>query len=291
MPGVCSNGLGNQQCFTDHDCVLVNQYCAPGTPWESFCFRTYDLHDRVDSVADMKVDPQGRVWFAKYIGPLGTIGRLDPASGEVRWFPGGSQHRTRSEFFLGPGGWGLELAPNGDVVFTEFFAGRISRLDVSRIDDPGSPCETLLSGANPCIASFTPPNQCDVNSQGECIERPCQVWFGYCTCEQSGSQCVARRDKSVKALALHPDGTTWFTEVGLGNPEGTEALGIVDAQWEYVVLFPSFSLFDFADASGNFVGFRPSGLTIDAGDGSPESVEIWFTDMFRRQLGRLRKIG
>jgi hypothetical protein len=293
-PGVCDNGTTGQSCFTNHDCVLINQICAANATWDFGCYHGFDLgDDNISFVAGTKVDAQGRVWFLTYISGSKVLNRLDPASGQVVRFPAGrSQHPVGAEFFFGPAAWDLDFATNGDVIFTEFFAGRISRFDISRVDQ--AECQQLDpnctpssdSTCNPCITSFTPPNYCNVDESGQCIEQPCGLFGGQCECEVVAGSCLALRDKSVKVLALHPDGTAWFTEIGpmQSFPISTVSIGFVDQQWQKIVLFPPLSLFNYFPSH---YGFRPSGMYI--APGSP--VRIWVTDMFQKQLGRLTKIG
>ena len=309
VPGTCTNGQRGQQCYGDHDCVQINQVCGP-TPWTFLCYKAYDIADARD-IERMVVDASGRVWFANY-SPLDrkfAVGRLDPADGTVLHFPVAPTPRYRSSahLYTGHGAWDIEMTASGDVVFSEYFAVRIARVNGSQVET-NPQCQQLLwpdgsdctatpdpSCTNPCIHHLELPNPCDLNSNGEC-STPCALLYGNCPalygCFVNGAgACVSSFDKVPREIELHPDGTTWFTEEGPSqSATTTTTIGIINQNWDQIVLFPPFSLFDIR-FQGQFWSFEGSGLSINPNGGNPPAPEIWFADSSRRQVSRLRKIS
>ncbi|MCH8010138.1 MAG: hypothetical protein IIC91_14890 [Chloroflexi bacterium] len=99
--------------------------------------------------AQLAMDDNGNIWFTEFWN--GSIGRLNPATGEIVEFPlpistGGQG----PGLIVGSGPWSIEFDNTGDIWINELMDAAILRVDLSRIDDPD--CRGLNpSGANPCI--------------------------------------------------------------------------------------------------------------------------------------------
>ena len=100
----------------DFSTGLLHQVCRPGEP-EDDCYRVYELPNVIAHPAHMLVDDDGFVWFTAYWGR--TIGRLNPASGEILEYPlPEAIGKAEPVPFVGPGPWEIRQAPNGDIIFS-----------------------------------------------------------------------------------------------------------------------------------------------------------------------------
>lgn len=162
------------------------------------------------------MDEDGFVWYTAYGGR--SIGRLDPATGDILEFPlPDTISNAPPTVFVGPGPWEILQAPNGDILFHEFFDATITRFDRSRVSDPA--CLQLnAQGANPCMQDWVVPEMNLEKEQVHSItyDRKGNLWFG-----------------------IHTD-----NEPGLGG-----SVGFIAGDGRYIVRLPDLSLFTGTDAA------------------------------------------
>lgn len=262
-------------CATARDCVLRDTICAPSFTDDRYCFRAYDLEDPADASGTdpglrelAHIEPEdGLFWMATYV-KSGKVGRFDPATGDQVWYPARPGESPGRRFALGTAPWEVQVV-DGDVVFSEYGAGRLARLDGDQVDAPA--CQSLVSvhaGTdcaaspdatcdNPCITHMFPPNICT----GDCAP-----W---------GSEA----NVTVKSVREAPDGRVWFTETGEGlDIDGQQSVGFLEGSSSArLIMLPPMGLV--SDGTAPFWG---SGIDIDQSTG-----EIWFTDLRRSELNRL----
>lgn len=283
IPGACV-GSG-APCFDERDCVLLESLCGPGQD-DDECFKAYDLQDPDD--LESPSDPSdydderdtpafveaahielsdGAIWITTYMNQ-GRLGRFDVTTGDQAWYPLRTFETPGLRWAFGTSLWETRVS-DGDPIFTEYGASRLSRLDGDQVGNAacedlvsvhaGTDCEALPDATcdNPCVTQMFPPNLCTTN---------CSPWtFG--------------GDLTVKSVVPGPDGRTWFTEVGrdVSNPT-TESIGFLEDS-----------------ASARLIMLPPIGLVMDPGfahrgagiDVDTTTGELWVTEIKRRELVRI----
>src|SRR5262249_30230095 len=134
--GTCSNAP-YEHCATVDDCVLADHICPPGATDDHGCYHQYDSGEHIYEPAHLAVSPvDGAVWSADYF--LGNeLDRLDPEPGRVTVLPLAdppySPPRTPMADLPRTVSWpwDVKIAPNGDVVATEYGADRIARVNAA----------------------------------------------------------------------------------------------------------------------------------------------------------------
>ena len=262
-PG-CPDGTG-RLCDRDEDCVLAGQACdgTLASPPSDCFFHQYPLPGNGTSEAGPTATPaeilvaaDGAVWYTAYF--FGNhIGRLDPATGAITYFP---LPTPVNDFSSYSAPWEIQAAPNGDIVFTEYDDNTVNRLDITRMNDPA--CGTLSSGQNPCMHEWILPG---LNTQ------------------------------VMHSVALDSVGNAWATQDGPDAPPAGEvsitSLAYVRRDWSAAVLLPPLSLFypsTGVTGTGCVVGFqnfKGAGIVID-----PPRESIWFADYCRQRVGRLQPL-
>jgi streptogramin lyase len=162
--GVCSNATYHS-CETVDDCVLADKLCPPGVQDDSGCYHEYHLPDY--QPAHIVVHPRdGSVWWANYF--LGAnLGRLDPLTGEITRYPLAPPPFSPTELTVDSFGafaavlyrladwlWDVDVAPNGDILATEYYSNRIARFQFSQMSNPA--CGGLIAppgSSVSCVAS------------------------------------------------------------------------------------------------------------------------------------------
>lgn len=194
---------------------LLHQICPPGAP-DDDCYRVYDLPETSLHPAHLEVDDQGRVWYTAYWGT--RIGVLDPESGAVKEFPlPKAIGKNNAAYIVGSGPWQILRAPDGDIVFCEFFDSTISRFASGRVDDPA--CLQLdASGANPCVSDWVIPN-------------------------------VDLRNHQLHSIAYDAQGRLWYTMHSSDDSVRNASLGYISADWSSIVRLPSIDGFGTTDTA------------------------------------------
>lgn len=196
---------------------LLDQVCDEGGPTED-CYRVYRLPQSSLQPAHMVVDSRGLVWYTAFWG--NRIGVLHPETGRVIEYPLPAAIGLSDPVpIVGSGPWEITKAPNGDIIFCEFFDSTIDRFRIGRLLDPA--CRELdENGNNPCIGEWVVPD-------------------------------VDLRNQQVHSIAYDLDGRLWFTQTAA--VEADTSLGFITADWQHVVRLPSLNDFpanDVADSAG-----------------------------------------
>lgn len=146
----------------DFSTSLDHQICS-GSGSDANCYHEYPLPSKNYMVPHVAVDSAGYVWYTSFWGTgdpatgKNEIGRLNPSTGQITQFPLATPLATEGPaFYAGSGAWSIVLAPNGDVLFNEYFDNTLARFKGSMLSNPA--CLSLVNGKNPCIAEYTPPN-------------------------------------------------------------------------------------------------------------------------------------
>ncbi len=219
----------------DFSTSLMDQICPPGGP-DADCYHVYDLPASAYQPAHMVLDDAGRVWYTAYWG--NAIGVLDPESGAVTQFPLPKAIGLNDAVpFVGSGPWQIVRAPDGDIIFCEFFDSTISRFAFARLGDPA--CQSLdASGRNPCISDWIVPN-------------------------------VDLRDEQVHSIAFDLQGRLWYTQHGSDVVATDASLGYITPDWSAIVRLPP--LKDFPGV-GNAAA---DGIAVDPNTGDLYFCEFW----------------
>ena len=219
----------------DFSTSLLHQVCTPGAPTDP-CYHVYFLPNPTAQPAHLLVDGQGMVWYTAYWGR--AIGRLDPTTSAVTEYPVPDPvSTTPPSFIVGAGPWEIVQAPNGDIVFNEFFDATISRFDVSRADDPA--CQQLdPGGRNPCIRERIIP-------------------------------AADHEKEQVHSLAYDLEGNLWYTIHTEDDPALNGSLGFLTADGSTLTRLPPLSRFAGAGAAS------AAGVAVDPVSGDVWFCEFW----------------
>jgi streptogramin lyase len=166
--GLCSNAPYHQ-CQAVDDCVYADKICPPNVTDDSACYHDYPLSAADYQPAHLAVNPRdGSVWWANYY--LGSnLARLDPDTGGRTVFPLAPPPFSPTQITFNSlvelvtdlpriidWPWDVKVAPNGDIVATEFYSNKIARIRPSRFTDPR--CQQLApprgSSVNCAIATI-----------------------------------------------------------------------------------------------------------------------------------------
>ncbi len=228
----------------DFSTSLLDQVCGVGEP-EDDCYRVYRLPETSLHPAHLEVARDGLIWYTAYWGS--RIGMLDPATGRVLEYPLPPAIGTAPPVWVtGPGPWEIVQAPDGNLVFNEFFDSTISRFDASRRLDPA--CRRLDSDdRNPCITDFVVPG-------------------------------VDLTYEQMHSIAYDLEGRLWYTQHGDPNVATEASLGFVTADWRHIVRLPSLGLFP-ADAAP-----AANGVAVDPNTGDLYFCEFWRKRIGRLRL-------
>src|SRR5262249_30063302 len=251
-------------CFADTDCTGSSQICGfvPGVPPPAGCrFVEYPLPG-LFWPAHLAVDPAGLVWFADYF-LANRIGRLDPDTGSVDYFPLPLARNPTFPGTLFAGAsmpWDVRIDRRGSIAITETTDNAVSRIDprlLGRFD-----CHQLDgTGQSPCLEEFPSP-----------ADDP--------TTTQDGGPFTLTFDRS---------GNTWFCQMGPAvGSASPQTVGYV-RKWKSAVRFPARSRLDAGGgpcsaAFGPVPAFEGAGI----GVGSAKN-DVWTVDACRRQLVRLQR--
>ncbi len=288
--GTCSNAPYHQ-CQTVEDCVYADKICPPGVVDDSGCYHDYPLPPGNLQPAHLVVHPRdGSVWWANYF--LGSsLGRLDPATGQVTSFPlapvpfspaqvavDSLEETFATLLRLVDAPWDIDVASNGDIVATEFSSNRIARLRGSRVGDPG--CERLapprgssVSCASSAQATFPQTLQlADPSCVNPCITESLvpDTWVPDATAPPFTHRPVT----SLLGLASDRSKNLWF---GGGV--------FVKGGKHFALLPPLLALYPSSFSPGDLHEGVGGGMAINQATG-----EIWAADPAGLRLNRLVKM-
>lgn len=219
----------------DFSTSLWHQVCTPGNP-DDACYHLYPLPNPTAQPAHLHVADDGRVWYTAYWGR--AIGRLDPDSGVFTDYPvPASISKALPSYVVGAGPWEIMAAPNGDIVFNEFFDATITRFDIDLADDPVSQ-QLDANGLNPAMTDRVMPEYDPVNEQ-------------------------------MHSIAYDLDGRLWYT-IHTANDLGfLGSIGYLTPDWRFLTRFPPLS--DFAGIGAG----SAAGIAVDPVSGDMWFCEFW----------------
>lgn len=230
----------------DFSTPLDYQICS-GTGSDANCYHEYPLPSKNYEVAHVALDSAGNVWYTGFWGTgaldsgRNEIGRLDPATGHVTQFPLATPIATDAPgMYVGSGPWSILFAPNGDLLFNEQFDATVSRFKNPLVSNPA--CLSLVSGKNPCIDEYRPPNH-DFGTQ------------------------------SIHSVALDTKNNLWFTQGDWGVLKEQASIGYLTPD-NKVVTLPPIGLFP---ANEPFAG---TGIAIDK-NGDTWFTDYWNRRLMR----------
>ncbi len=250
-----------------------SQVCGAGQP-DAACYHEYSLGTQSLVVPHVAVDAGGYVWFTGFWKSTGTneIGRLNPTTGVVDHFPLSSSIQcpcpeaplyagdpnlyccNDEALYVGSGPWSLQVAPDGDIVFNEFYDNTLSRFDVAQLTSPTA-CRSLIGGQNPCVTEIVAP------------------------------ETRMRALHEIHSASFDADGNYWFSHSQRDPntspdliPEVPVLMGYVKPSWTEVVTLPPLSTVTF-EAKGSIAGISVDPLTDD----------VWLAMSTRHAIGRLRR--
>jgi hypothetical protein len=266
--GVC-NADQSVPCFIDPDCALgldASRACPFDDPDPDCLFHEHELHPGIIRSGHLRVDQFGDVWDTEYWGNNAIV-RVNPGAPvlDASRYPLPSAHPDNPSF-LQSAPWDVEIAPNGDVVFSEYMDGAVSALDVAQLADPQVDCTTLQGAPpddfNPCIRSVSP-------------------FFDAI--------------RQVHNIDFDRFENTWFAQHGpCDDPRSTASVGYIKHDWSGYVLLPSPTRFaKIGPGTGGGcppgplnLAFAGSGLSVDT-----DSDDVWVGQTFRRQIGRVSTLS
>jgi streptogramin lyase len=190
------------------DSSLDHQLCSSLT--ETGCYQRYQLEDTASHPAHLLVTDDGKIWFTAFWGR--SIGRLDPVTGIVNKYPVPQTiSKALPSYIVGPGPWEILEAPNGDIIFNEFFDATITRFDINMADDI-SALELDISGNNPAMTDRVIPFY---NS----------------------------RKESIHSIAYDTLGNLWYTIHTPNEPHLKGSLGYLTPDWNHMTRLPPLKKF------------------------------------------------
>jgi streptogramin lyase len=219
----------------DFSTSLMDQVCTPGLP-DDPCFHVYEVPNPTSQPAHLLSTADGKIWFTSYWGR--GLDRLDPATGEFTHYPvPDSISKALPSYVVGAGPWEIVEAPNGDIVFNEFFDATITRFDINCADDPA--CQKLDgNGLNPGMQDWVIP------------------YFD-------------PRKEQMHSIAYDLEGNLWYTIHTANEPGLGGSVGYLTADGRHMTRFPPLS-----DMPGPAAGMA-DGISVDPRTGDIWFTEFY----------------
>lgn len=207
----------------------------PGAPTAAL-YHVYDVPNLTAQPAHLLVKANGDIWFTHYWGA--ALGRLVPATGAFTSYPlPATQSTSFPASILGAGPWEIVEAPNGDVIFNEFFDATITRFDIALADDPAT-WQLAPNGLNPGMTDVVIPDYDPLNEQ-------------------------------LHSIAYAPDGRLWYT-IHVENAPGLNAsVGYISSDGNTITRLPPMETFQGTGAAST------AGIAVDPISGAIYFCEFW----------------
>src|SRR5262249_6305296 len=138
-------------------------------------------------IAHLDVDPDGTIWFMPYENG-NSIGRLDPATGVVTYYPLPPAAGSNPGLFNGELPWDVKIPPAGNPIFSvDLFPG-IGRLDKSVLQQQSCSALDPQTKQNPCIHMWVAPYAELAGDKAQNLDYDAagNVWFGQIKAAQPG---------------------------------------------------------------------------------------------------------
>ncbi len=208
---------------------------TPGDPGDAV-YHFYDVPNLTAQPAHLIVKDNGDIWFTHYWGR--AIGRLQPDTNVVTTYPVPDPiSKAIPSYIVGAGPWEIKEAPNGDIVFNEFFDATITRFDISRQDDPLA-MQLDVDGKNPAMSDWVMPR-------------------------------YDPRVEQMHSIAYDLEGRLWYT-IHVANELGHSAsLGYITPDWQQMTRIPPMEDDSHAGA------WCSDGIAVDPTSGDLYFCEFW----------------
>ncbi|MGB0952648.1 MAG: hypothetical protein ACPG31_05450 [Planctomycetota bacterium] len=198
----------------DFSTSLAHQVGTPGLETDPV-FHYFDVPNPTAHAAHILVHSNGDLYFTEFWGS--AIGRLQPFTGGFTRYPVPAPiSRATPSFIVGAGPWQIVEAPNGDVIFNEFFDATITRFDITRADDPLAQ-QLDAQGANPAMVDHVIPRYDARHEQLHSIayDMEGRLWYTLHTADEDDL------DAAVGYLTADASSMTRFSPMGVSA--GTRA--------------------------------------------------------------------
>jgi streptogramin lyase len=184
---ICSDGT-----FADYTTDVNALICPPNVSDDSYCVHEYPLPAMPGGalprlMGHLQVDPDGSVWVMPYENG-GSIGRLNPTTGAMTWYPLPPTLGYSARTLLGQAPWDVVMMPDGNPIFTVYNYPGIGRFDKAVLQQQA--CDTLdpETNQNPCIHLWVSPY---VELGGDAVQNldfdtAGNIWFGQVKGAQPG---------------------------------------------------------------------------------------------------------
>jgi len=199
-------------------------------------YHYFDVPDQGAHAAHLLLNAAGEVWYTQFWGQ--AIGRLQPFTGGFTTYPvPAAISRALPAYIVGAGPWQILEAPNGDIIFNEFFDATITRFDITRADDPLS---LLLDaeGRNPAMSDHEVPRH-------------------------------DRKAEQLHSLAYDPAGRLWYTLHTENAPGLLAAVGYLTPDESEMTRFSPM------DPTPGVGAWSAAGIAVDPSSGDLFLAEFW----------------
>lgn len=219
----------------DFSTSLDHQIGRPGLPTDPV-FHFYEVPNATGQPAHLLVKSNGDIWYSHFWGS--AIERLNPTTGAFTTFPvPASISKATPAYIVGAGPWEIKEAPNGDIIFNEFFDSTMTRFDISRADDPAT-WQLDIDGLNPGMTDMIIPR-------------------------------YDPKLEQVHSIAYDLQDRLWYT-IHVENQTGLNAsLGYITPDWQHITRIPP--LEDDSHPSA----WCADGIDVDPATGDIYFCEFW----------------
>ena len=219
----------------DFSTSLDHQAGHPGLE-SDHVFHYFDVPNTTAHASHILVHSNGDLFFTEFWGS--AISRLQPFSGGFTSYPvPASISRALPSYVVGAGPWQILEAPNGDVIFNEFFDSTITRFDITRADDPTA--QVLdAQGVNPAMEDRVVPRY---NSH----------------------------EDTLHSMAYDEEGRLWYTLHTQDIPGLGAAVGYLNADWGNMTRFAPM------DATEGTRAWSAAGIAMSPTTGDLFLAEFW----------------
>lgn len=219
----------------DFSTSLAHQVGTPGLETDPV-FHYFDVPNPTAHAAHILVHSNGDLYFTEFWGS--AIGRLQPFSGGFTRYPVPAPiSRATPSYIVGAGPWQIVEAPNGDVIFNEFFDATITRFDITRADDAAAQ-QLDAQGLNPAMTDHVIPR-------------------------------YSPRDETLHSIAYDQDGRLWYTMHTADEPGLDAAVGYLTADETQMTRFSPMGLTDGLRA------WSAAGIAMSPTTGELYFAEFW----------------
>lgn len=219
----------------DFSTSLQHQVGTPGLETDPV-FHYFDVPNPGAHAAHILVHSNGDLFFTEFWGR--AIGRLQPFSGGFTSYPvPATISRANPSFIVGAGPWQILEAPNGDVIFNEFFDATITRFDISRADDAAAQ-QLDAQGLNPAMTDYVVPR-------------------------------YDARHEQLHSIAYDAEGRLWYTLHTADEPDLDAAVGYLTPDWNHMTRFSPMG------PTAGDRAWSAAGIALDPTSGNLFLAEFW----------------